>query len=108
MSDLTTIAGLLADLISEIQGLRSDFNEFTGYNTTKMSDIVSELLDPSGSNLGDVVSEMQGMRSDFNEFTGYNTTKMSDAVSEITGPSGYHLGDIFTAIGSLEPAVDLK
>jgi hypothetical protein len=31
---------LLSEILTELQGLRSDFNEFTGYNVYRLSEIV--------------------------------------------------------------------
>ncbi|WP_454888299.1 hypothetical protein [Sphingobium herbicidovorans] len=54
MADLHRIADLLEDLIEEIRGLRNDFNEFTGYNTTKMRDAVDDLGDRIAGGFGGV------------------------------------------------------
>lgn len=54
MADLQTIADLLTELVEEVRGLRSDFNEFTGYNTTKMQDAVNEIGDRVAGGFGGV------------------------------------------------------
>ena len=45
---------MLGDILEEMCGLRSDFLQFTGYNSTKMSDAVDQITGPVGYNLGDL------------------------------------------------------
>ncbi|MBX9816207.1 MAG: hypothetical protein K2X76_16025 [Sphingomonas sp.] len=54
MADLDRIADLLEELIDEIRGLRREFNEFTGYNTMKMSEAVEALTGRTGYNMQDI------------------------------------------------------
>lgn len=49
-----SIVECLSDLLDEIRGLRSDFNEFTGYNSVKMSDAVDQITGPLGTTLDDL------------------------------------------------------
>lgn len=58
---------LLQDILVELRDVRSNFDEFTGYNTTKMSDAVSEIGDRisggfggiGGKDLGDVTHAIE-------------------------------------------------
>jgi hypothetical protein len=65
------IVGLLQDILEELRDLRSDFQEFTGYNTTKMSDAVNEITERitggiagvGGGDLDDVVRAVRSVES---------------------------------------------
>ncbi len=48
------IIDLLGELLEEMRGMRSEFMEFTGYNTTKMSTLSAEITGPAGSHIGDL------------------------------------------------------
>lgn len=61
----------LGGILTELQELRTNFDEFTGYNTMKMSDAVDNLGDRitggmmgiGGENLDDVVRALQSVES---------------------------------------------
>lgn len=65
------IIELLENILTELRDVRSDFQEFTGYNTTKMSDVVTEIADritggiggAGGEDLADVVRALQSVES---------------------------------------------
>jgi len=48
------IIGLLGELLQEMRGMRSDFMEFTGYNTTKMSTLSEDITGPTRYHIGDI------------------------------------------------------
>jgi len=48
------IIGLLGDMLSKLRDLRTQIDEFTGYNTRNMAAVVSGLTGPTGYHLGDL------------------------------------------------------
>lgn len=49
-----TIIGLLGEMLGELRDLRTQFDEFTGYNVHNMETAVKDLTGPTGYNLGDL------------------------------------------------------
>ena len=68
-SEVSGIVSVLESILDEIRGLRSDFLEFTGYNTTKMADLATSITGDTGYSIGDMM-----------------------------GPLGYNLGDLHTKL----------
>lgn len=77
-SDASDIVNALERILEEIQGFRSDFLEFTGYNTTKMADLASSIKGDTGYNIGDMM-----------------------------GPLGYNLGDLHTKLDEISSTLSL-
>lgn len=72
------IINLLGDLVEEMRGMRSDFMEFTGHNSTKMSDLSNQICGEPGY-----------------------------SISEMMGPLGYSLQDLHTVLGEIASSVSL-
>lgn len=72
------IIDLMGALVEEMRGMRSDFMDFTGYNTTKMSDLSREIAGEAGYSIGDMM-----------------------------GPMGYNLGDLHTKLDEIAGSLSL-
>lgn len=52
------IINLLAELLEEVRGQRTEFLEFTGYNTMTTKDLADAITGPSGYSLQDVMGTL--------------------------------------------------
>ena len=52
------IIDLLGDILVELQGIRTDFNEFTSHNIFKLREVVERLTGPSGYHMEDLNSRL--------------------------------------------------
>lgn len=77
------IIDLLGDLVSEIRGLRSEFMEFSGYNTMNMTKAVEAVTGPTGYSIQNLMGELP-----------YTIEDLHQQLSDIAGT--LHLIDINT------------
>ncbi|GGC43428.1 hypothetical protein GCM10011371_33580 [Novosphingobium marinum] len=49
---------LLGAIAEELRGLRDEFDKFTGYNTTTMSEAVDRITGPLGYTIGDLQDKL--------------------------------------------------
>lgn len=49
-----SIIELLSELVSELRDLRTQFDEFSGFNVYNMETVLKDVVGPNGYNLGDV------------------------------------------------------
>jgi len=52
------IIALLGSIADELRGLRDEFDKFTGYNTTTMSEAVDHITGPLGCTIGDLQDKL--------------------------------------------------
>lgn len=53
------MVGLLGDILTELQGLRGDFEKLTSYNTVSLQDAIEGITGPLGYSIGDLHTKLE-------------------------------------------------